>query len=140
MTNHKRIIRTWLFTFVFVSPALASETLRGQINSILTNLPHKGAKVGACVIDLDNGKTVYEFNADSPLVPASAMKVFTMAAAIDILGKDFRFNTNLQTDGTNLLLIADGDPEIVKKDPTVIEAYLGQDEDEDQEVLEMEEE
>lgn len=81
-----------------------------QIDAALLHIPHANAVAGVCVVDLTTGGIVYERNADRPLIPASNMKVFVMAAALPVLGPAFEFETVLATDGTNLVLIGDGDP------------------------------
>lgn len=97
-----------------VHPAIASaqggSSLVGEIDAVLANLPHAEAVVGAAVVDLGSGKTVYERNADRPLIPASNMKVFVIATALAVLGPSFQFETVLAGDGTNLILIGGGDP------------------------------
>ena len=90
------------------APTLA--TLPQELSSALAFLPHPNAVVGACVIDLRSGHTVFTRNADTLLIPASAMKVFTMAAALEELGPAFTFETRLATNGTDLFVIGDGDP------------------------------
>ncbi|MCH8967474.1 MAG: D-alanyl-D-alanine carboxypeptidase/D-alanyl-D-alanine-endopeptidase [Planctomycetes bacterium] len=90
------------------APTLA--TLQEELSSALASLPHANAVVGACVIDLASGHTVFTRNADTLLIPASAMKVFTMAAALEELGPAFTFETRLATNGTDLFVIGDGDP------------------------------
>jgi len=84
--------------------------LRNKLARRLASLPHAETAVGACVIDLASGETVFELRADQPLLPASNAKVFAIAAALHTLGPDFVFETRLATDGVNLLLIGDGDP------------------------------
>lgn len=81
-----------------------------DLRSVLSAGPDAHARVGACVVDLSTGATVFAEKADLSLTPASVMKLFTMAASLRTLGPDFHFETILATDGTNLFVIGDGDP------------------------------
>jgi len=83
-----------------------------QLGKVFSKLPHAQTSVGACVIDLATGKPLFELHADEALIPASAQKVFTMTAALRTLGPDFTFKTVLALDGTNLVVIGDGDPSL----------------------------
>lgn len=57
------------------------------------------------VAGLESGRIRQEAAADTPLVPASTLKLVTAFAALDILGQGHRFVTRLVTDAT----IADGE-------------------------------
>jgi D-alanyl-D-alanine carboxypeptidase/D-alanyl-D-alanine-endopeptidase (penicillin-binding protein 4) len=46
------------------------------------------------VVEKATGKTVFEHNSNIGLAPASSQKVITAAAALEMLGPDFRFTTN----------------------------------------------
>ncbi|MFN8575026.1 MAG: D-alanyl-D-alanine carboxypeptidase/D-alanyl-D-alanine-endopeptidase [Gemmatimonadaceae bacterium] len=74
---------------------------------------------GVLVVSLTKGDTLYATNADTRLLPASTMKLFTTALAFDRLGPQHQFSTQvlrdgaLSADGTlvgNLILRGDGDP------------------------------
>ncbi len=102
---------------VFLSIVLASSLrvfadpqLQADLRSALAKLPHPSATVGACVIDLASDRLVFAQNADAPMTPASAMKLFAMTAALAELGPQFAFDSVLTTDGRNLIVIGDGDP------------------------------
>ncbi len=81
-----------------------------ELQKAIGKLPHPGAQVGACVIDLATGQAIFALDADRPLVPASTMKLFAMSTAIAELGTEFNFETPLATDGRNLIVVGDGDP------------------------------
>jgi len=49
--------------------------------------------LGHLIVDLESGKTIYERNADKLFAPASCTKLYTVAAAFDILGANYRFET-----------------------------------------------
>jgi len=51
--------------------------------------------VGVKVVSLDNGRIVFEENAVKLLRPASNMKIYTVAAALDRLTPDYRFSTSV---------------------------------------------
>jgi D-alanyl-D-alanine carboxypeptidase/D-alanyl-D-alanine-endopeptidase (penicillin-binding protein 4) len=73
---------------------------------------------GALVLDLDKNQTLLAINPDKMFVPASTTKLFTVAAALDILGSDHRFETPVYARGKidssgrlkgDLILVASGD-------------------------------
>ncbi len=107
--NHLRSIAT-LAVLLWAAVAPAQPVPRHELSSLVSNLPHASAAVGACVIDLTSGEVVFAHEADRLLTPASTMKIFTMAAALLELGPEFAFETRLATDGFNLILLGDGDP------------------------------
>jgi len=78
------------------APAVRSlEALRAGISEVLREPELAPAIVGIKVVSLDTGRVLFEENAGKLLVPASNMKLYTVAAALDRLGADFRFNTSV---------------------------------------------
>ncbi|MDQ4120498.1 MAG: D-alanyl-D-alanine carboxypeptidase/D-alanyl-D-alanine-endopeptidase [Acidobacteriota bacterium] len=69
--------------------------LQSQIRSVLLRPQLLRAQVGVKVVSLDSGKTVFEQNAEKYFMPASNMKNFTVAAALDRLSPNFRFTTSV---------------------------------------------
>jgi serine-type D-Ala-D-Ala carboxypeptidase/endopeptidase (penicillin-binding protein 4) len=109
-------------------PAQAFEpsgNLSDKINELLLNDPLlKGSLAGVSVRSAENGELLYEHIGDTRLQPASVLKLFTAAAGLSVLGKDYRFTTAVlangkMTDGTlegNLILKGKGDPTLIPAD------------------------
>ena len=55
---------------------------------------------GVEVKSLDTGRVLYALNARKLMMPASNMKIVTLAAAAETLGWDYRFRTTLETDSS----------------------------------------
>ncbi len=89
------------------------------LNAILQKPDYKNASVGIIVQDLGSNKILYNFNGDKLLIPASTMKLVTSAAALGLLGKDYRFETKIGYTGKleknnllkgNIVVVGGADP------------------------------
>lgn len=78
----------------------------------------KNAGIGIFVQDATTGEVLAKTEPQLSLAPASTMKLVTTATALEILGSDFRFETQLAYSGEikndtlygNLVIIGGGDP------------------------------
>lgn len=66
------------------------------------NLISPTINIGVEVFDLTTGKKLYSRNAGKSFIPASNMKLFSDAAALMVLGPDYRFKNQLSTNATQL--------------------------------------
>jgi len=88
------------------------------LDHLLADPALDGATVSVMVRDARSGSTLYQHNPRTRLIPASNLKLLTTAAAMDVLGPQYRFSTQLLSDGTrqgerlagNLYLRGLGDP------------------------------
>lgn len=69
------------------------EELQTKIRDVLNRPALLRAQVGIKVASLDTGKVLFEENADKFYMPASNMKAYTVAAALDRLTPDYHFVT-----------------------------------------------
>jgi D-alanyl-D-alanine carboxypeptidase/D-alanyl-D-alanine-endopeptidase (penicillin-binding protein 4) len=94
--------------------------LRRDLHAVFDAPVMAHARWGVVVRSLDHGELLYEKDADRLMMPASNMKIVTLAAAAQILGWDHRFATVVETDGRiergvlhgDLLIRGGGDPTI----------------------------
>lgn len=128
MRRRRTLIITFCAVLVLAVSAVAvgesvsrKETLARRIDSILAQANADEATWAVEVVSLDTGETLYAKNARALLVPASNMKLFTTAAALERLGPDFTTKTSFYFDGTlgedgaldgNLIIYGRGDPNI----------------------------
>ena len=73
-----------------------------------------GNTVSYSVVDVESGRVLAAENEAIPRKPASNMKLFTTAAALEAVGPDFKFQTQLVYENRNgvsrLIVIGSGDP------------------------------
>ncbi|MBM7573423.1 D-alanyl-D-alanine carboxypeptidase/D-alanyl-D-alanine-endopeptidase (penicillin-binding protein 4) [Aquibacillus albus] len=93
-----------------------------QIDQLIKNSSvTDGSAVGISIRSAKTGELIYEHGGNQRLRPASNMKLLTAAAALSILGENYRFSTELVTDGKisgniiegNLYLKGSGDPTLL---------------------------
>jgi D-alanyl-D-alanine carboxypeptidase/D-alanyl-D-alanine-endopeptidase (penicillin-binding protein 4) len=79
----------------------------------------RSGKWGVMVVSLTRGDTLFARNAGEMLLPASTMKLYSTAAALDRFGPEYTFSTDVLRDqavgpdgtlGGNIYLRGDGDP------------------------------
>ena len=71
-------------------------SLQSVIAGRLSRPEVRRGRVGVKIVSLNTGKTVYEQDGDKYFMPASNMKNFTVAAAMEKLGPDFRYVTSVK--------------------------------------------
>ena len=73
--------------------------LGNSINKILQDERLDGATTGVSIRKATTGEIVYDHFGETRLHPASNMKLLTGAAALETLGENYRFSTEVLTDG-----------------------------------------
>jgi len=104
MHKRRRALVAYLLLLFFSVSVLAQQPkpapktlpeLQARISEILSKPELAPAMVGIKVVSLDTGRVIFAENADKLLRPASNMKLYTVAAALDRLSPDYRFVTSV---------------------------------------------
>ncbi len=115
-------IVSFLLLVLAAQAALARDNpLTARIDAILAEPEAERGFWGIQVVSLSTGRSLYARNADKLFTPASITKLFTSAAALALIGPDYRFRTTVETAGMvdkygrltgDLVLVGRGDPNL----------------------------
>ena len=101
----------------WTSPKSTAE-LRNDLSNMISTRVRSG-RFGVMIASLTRGDTLFAQNAGEMMQPASTMKLFSTAVALDRFGPEYSFSTDVLRDGAvgsdgsvqgNIYLRADGDP------------------------------
>lgn len=71
------------------------EELQARIDDLARNPALGASRLAAKVVSLDTNRVLYEADAEKWMQPASNLKIYTVAAALDHFGPDYRFATSV---------------------------------------------
>ncbi|MFG2694161.1 D-alanyl-D-alanine carboxypeptidase/D-alanyl-D-alanine-endopeptidase [Kitasatospora sp. NPDC051984] len=105
-------------------PAPADATLTADLNTLLADPRLASAQAGVVVQDATTGEVLYSRQPQALFTPASTLKTVTSTAALDLLGADYRFTTEVRSTGKiygdtmtgDLVLRGGGDPTLLVQD------------------------
>lgn len=105
-------------TFIAVLVMSANTAFCANLDSIIkkSNLD-KTSTIAVSIKDAKTGKTIYEYNENKLMNPASVQKIFTMKAAYDELKPEYTFDTKVFADNNNNMYIKlSADPSLTTED------------------------
>ncbi len=97
---------------------LSRSEIVAQIDTILNHPDFRNCRWGVMITDANSTTPLYDRDGDKSFIPASNLKMYTTAAAIDLLGADWRWKTNFYANGKvrkgflngDLVVVGSGDP------------------------------
>jgi len=103
-------------------PMCSAQIFNDEVQRLMSKGKLGKARVGVSIIDVASGDVLASVRASDPFTPASNMKLLSSGAALFTLGKDFVFQTKIETsngpEGDRIVVIGDGDPAL--GDPDVL--------------------
>ncbi|WP_454781032.1 D-alanyl-D-alanine carboxypeptidase/D-alanyl-D-alanine endopeptidase [Legionella sp. WA2022007384] len=111
---------TILLILLPVTSSNATKLLPQDMLNVMHQPRYQNAQWWIEVKDLNTQENIYQLNSNHLLMPASVTKLFSSAAALNVLGNDYRFKTPVyfigQKDNNilngNLILVGKGDLEL----------------------------
>lgn len=102
-------------------PIAVGNTLEERLSSLVNSAVARASETSIQIVEVDSGRIVAERNPHLVLAPASNMKLFTTAAAIDLLEPAFEVTTDVHARGdVDASGTLNGDVKIVGRgDPTI---------------------
>lgn len=102
-------------------PVAVGATLEERLASLVNSPVAQSSETSIQIVDVESGRVVAERAPHAPLAPASNMKLFTTAAAIDLLKPSFEVTTAVYVrGGVDAAGTLNGDVKIVGRgDPTI---------------------
>ncbi len=113
-----RFLITVLFGGISII-AFSQRNIEIELQKILNQSEYKNASVGIQMKNIETGLSVFEYNPNKLMIPASTLKIVTTATALELLGADYRFKTQIGYIGElkennelngDLVIIGGGDP------------------------------
>ena len=101
--------------------------LPAAINNIINRPQFSRGRWGILVKPLSSENILYSQDSQKYFIPASNMKLFTTAAALQQLGADFRIRTSIYDEGNGVLrVVGRGDPSFKNAQLTILAKQLYQ--------------
>ncbi len=108
-----------IFCFILLQITSAQQQLLKIINTFQSNETTKNCNISMCIKDAKSDSSIFSFFENKSMPPASTLKLLTTGTALNILGKDFKFETSLVLKGKIIDSVLYGDVIIkTNKDPT----------------------
>ena len=126
------IMKKKALTFLVISwvyaVALAQDSLRIRLDSLLTDPMFETSQVGVMVYDLDADSALYTYNHKQLMRPASCMKLVTAITALDQLGSKYDYQTHIYYTGHitgrtlvgNIYCVGGFDPSLTVDDVAIL--------------------
>ncbi|TXB63667.1 D-alanyl-D-alanine carboxypeptidase/D-alanyl-D-alanine-endopeptidase [Vicingus serpentipes] len=107
----KLIISSFFSFLLTLGYSQTIQDLKNEVSKLVADLDLKNASISFYAIDLTNNQVVAGLNSNKSLVPASTTKLVTTASALEILGGDTRFKTQILHTGSidTLCRVLNGD-------------------------------
>lgn len=130
-------MKKYLFSLVIFglsAVAMAQDSLRFRLDSLLEDPLFETSQVGLMVYDLTADSTLYTYNHRQMLRPASCMKLVTSITALDALGPNYEYQTALYYTGSiqgrtlvgNIYCVGGFDPMISQADVVTLASSIRQ--------------
>ena len=130
-------MKKYLFSLVIFglsAVAMAQDSLRFRLDSLLEDPLFETSQVGLMVYDLTADSTLYTYNHRQMLRPASCMKLVTSITALDALGPNYEYQTALYYTGSiqgrtlvgNIYCVGGFDPMITQADVITLASSIRQ--------------